>query len=89
MPSHFLLENSFNTSNVYMKDFTSDTTTATCIRGTVERHQAIIPYLLACHSLTGCDTVPNLHNIGKRKALSSVKNVPLIYVGKEESGMIT
>ena len=73
------------TSNVYMKDFTSDTTTITCIRSTVERHQAIIPYLLASYSLTGCDSVPNLHNIGKRKALSSVKNVPLIYVGKEES----
>ena len=73
------------TSNVYMKDFTSDTTTVTCIRSTVERHQAIIPYLLASHSLTGCDSVPNWDNIGKRKALSSVKNVPLIYVGKEES----
>ena len=72
-----------------MKDFTRDTTTATCIRSTVERHQAIIPYLLASHSLTGCDSVPNLHNIGKRKALSSVKNVPLIYIGKEESSMIT
>ena len=53
----------------------SDTTTVTCIRNTVERHKAIIPYLLASHSLTGCDTVPNLHNIGKNKKMSSVKNL--------------
>ena len=53
--------------------------------GVSYKKKRVIPYLLASYSLTSCDSVPNLHNIGKRKALSSVKNVPLIYVGKEES----
>ena len=39
------------------------------INGTVDKHQSIIPDLLACHGLTGCDTVATCYGIGKGVAL--------------------
>ena len=35
------------------------------INATVDLHRAIIPYLLAAHGLTGCDTVATYFGIGK------------------------
>ena len=39
------------------------------INATVDLHRAIIPYLLAAHGLTGCDTVATYFGIGKAVAL--------------------
>ena len=36
-----------------------------------------MPYLPACHILTGCDTVPQMFRIGKKKALAAGKQIPL------------
>ena len=37
------------------------------IQATVEKHRAVIPSLLACHALSGCDTVAACFGVGKRK----------------------
>ncbi len=39
------------------------------IKATVDLHRAIIPYLLAAHGLTGCDTVATYFGIGKDATL--------------------
>ena len=39
------------------------------INATVDLHRDIIPYLLAAHGLTGCDTVATYFGIGKAAAL--------------------
>ena len=43
------------------------------IRVTVEKHQAIIPLLLAHHALLGCDTTTAYFGIGKGKMLKVLK----------------
>ena len=63
-------------SNVFMKGFSKDTNLIS-IQKTVENHADIMPYLPACHILTGCDTVPQMFRIGKKKALAAGKQVPL------------
>ena len=44
------------------------------IQATVEKHRAIIPSLLACHTyLAGCDTVAVCFGVGKGKMLKVLK----------------
>ena len=59
-----------------MKGFSKDTNLIS-IPKTVENHAEIMPYLPACHILTGCDTVPQMFRIGKKKALAAGKQIPL------------
>ena len=63
-------------SNVFMKGFSKDTNLIS-IQKTVANHADIMPYLPACHILTGCDTVPQMFRIRKKKALAAGKQVPL------------
>ena len=59
-----------------MKGFSKDKDLIS-IQKTVENHTDIMPYLPACHILTGCDTVPKMFRIGKKKALTAVRKIPL------------
>ena len=46
-----------------------------CIHKTLDAlHDNVRNDILFAHAFTGCDTVPALHNIGKRKALSILDN---------------
>ena len=49
--------------------------------------QELVPYLIALHALSGCDTVPMLFGIGKRKALKAVEKTPLKEIGDISSSM--
>ena len=69
---------------VYMEDF-KDTNKIIDIGKTVKKHTDIMPSITAVHAISGCDSVPGLFNIGKRKALSKVRNMPLRFIGKIES----
>ena len=40
------------------------------INATVAKYKEVIPSPLPLHALTGCDTVPKLYGIGKKKALN-------------------
>ena len=43
---------------------TNPSRTVVDIAATVAKHQEIIPYLLAAHALSGCDTVAHMWGIG-------------------------
>ena len=67
-----------------MDDF-KDTNKIIDIGKTVKKHTDIMPSITAVHAISGCDSVPGIFNIGKRKALSKVRNMPLRLIGKIES----
>ena len=46
------------------------------IKATVEKHQAIVPGLLAAHALSGCDTIPTYFGIGKGTVLKILNAAP-------------
>ena len=71
-------------AKVYMKDF-SDGNKIISIKKTVEKHSDIVPSLTAVHAISGCDTVPGMFNIGKKKALSVLKKMHLNLFGRIES----
>ena len=48
------------------------------IREAVEQHSADIESLLALHALSGCDTVPQMSGIGKKKALNALRKGNLL-----------
>ena len=70
--------------NLYMADF-NEKKSITSIRDSVENHRQLIPNLLYVHALTGCDTVPMLYGIGKKKAINIAKKLPLSYLGQEDA----
>ena len=43
------------------------------IQAAVKKNKDIVPYLLAAHGLTGCDTVAKLHGIGKGTVINKLK----------------
>ena len=43
------------------------------IRDTVKTHKQLNPNIPSAHALTGCDTVPMMYGIGKKKAISVAK----------------
>ena len=63
-------------SNVFIKGFSKDTDLIS-IQKSVENHADVMPYLPACHILTGCDTVPQMFRIGKKKAIIAGKQIQL------------
>ena len=71
-------------SNVFMKGFSKNTDLIS-IQKTVENHTEIMPYLPAYHVLTGCDTVPQMFRIGKKKALKAGKQIPLVKFMQSDS----
>ena len=43
------------------------------IQATAEKHRSIMPSLLACHALSGCDTLAVCFGVGKGKMLTVLK----------------
>ena len=60
------------------------------IMKTGKTHFDIIPNLLAMHSLSGCDTVPQLYNMGKKTFLKHIKKSTrgLPNLGNEDTDII-
>ena len=58
--------------NVLMEGTSRDRTVIS-IPETVVKHYDIVESLLVMHALSGCDTVPQLRGIGKKKALNASK----------------
>ncbi|KAK3890902.1 hypothetical protein Pcinc_005201 [Petrolisthes cinctipes] len=54
-------------------ELTSPERTSVNIGDTVNKHQAIVPQLLAAHALTGYDTVGSYFGVGKVKAVKVLK----------------
>ena len=62
---------------------TSEERTIVDIGATVKKHQTIVPYLLAAHAISGCDTVPYCYSIGKGSVLKALsKGVKLEKLGE-------
>ena len=55
---------------------------------TAKRHHSIIPYLMAAHALTGCDTVARMNGIGKVTAINQLnKGAIITLLGDIESNI--
>ena len=39
---------------------------------TVKKHIDIVPYILAAHGISGCDTVAKYHGIGKKTVIKKL-----------------
>ena len=53
------------------------------IKDSVKKHIEVIPQVLSLHAFTGCDSVPMMYRVGKKKALSIVRKSTLLYLGDE------
>ena len=53
------------------------------IKDSVKKHIEVIPQVLSLHALTGCDSVPMMYRVGKKKALSIIRKSTLLYLGDE------
>ena len=71
-------------SKIYMDPFTKENKIIN-INNSVKHNEKLIPHLIALHALSGCDTVPMLFNIGKTKALNTLKKVSLPNIGNANS----
>jgi len=40
----------------------------------VNKHTALIPHVLAIHTITGCDTAAAIYGIGKSRAVTTSRN---------------
>ena len=71
-------------TDLHMSEF-SERRTITSIRDTAKNHMQLIPGLLSAHALTGCDTLPMMHGIGKKKAINITKKSSLFYLGQRHA----
>lgn len=71
-------------SKIYMDPFSNENKIVS-INKSVHSNKKVVPYLIALHALSGCDTVPMLFGIGKAKALKAVEKVPLQHIGDTNS----
>ena len=53
------------------------------IKDSVKKHIDIIPQIMSMHAMTGCDSVPMMYGVGKKKALSIIKKSPLLHLGDQ------
>ena len=53
------------------------------IKESVKKHIDIIPQIMSLHAMTGCDSVPMMYGVGKKKALSIIRKSPLLHLGEE------
>ena len=53
------------------------------IKDSVKKHIEVISQVLSLHGLTGCDSVPLMYRVGKKKALSIIRKSTLLYLGDE------
>ena len=80
-----LLVHFYHKENIEAEVFvqaTSGERTTINIKETVRLHESIVPYLLAAHALSGCDSVSSFYNIGKKTILNNVKKIPLEHLGE-------
>ena len=80
---HYLKQN-WSQADIYLENFQPDKGVVS-IKRTVEKHSSIIPSLTALHAISGCDSVPKLFGIGKAKALTAMKKMPLNAVGNTDT----
>ena len=62
---------------MFIKGFSKDADLVS-IQKTVENNSDIMPYLPACHILTGCDTAPKIFWIGKKRDITTGRQLPLV-----------
>ena len=53
------------------------------IKDSVKKHIDINPQIMSMHAMTGCDSVPMMYGVGKKKALSIIKKSPLLHLGDQ------
>ena len=53
------------------------------IKDSVKKHIDIIPQIMYMHTLTGCDSVPMMYGVGKKKVLSIMKKSPFSHLGEQ------
>ena len=53
------------------------------IKESVKKHIDIIPQIMSLHAMTGCDSVPMMYGVGKKKALSIIRKSSLLHLGEE------
>ena len=51
------------------------------IKDSVKKHIEVFPQVLSLHALTGCNSVPMMYGVGKKKALSIIRKSTLLYLG--------
>ena len=56
---------------------------ATSIKDSVKKHIDIIPQIMYMHAMAGCNCVPMMYGVGKKKALSIIKKSPLLHLGDQ------
>ena len=67
--------------NLYLAEF-SEGKSIISINDSVKTHNQLIPDSLSVHALTGCDSVPMMYGIGKKKAINVAKKSSLSYLGQ-------
>ena len=67
-----------------MEIFSADDRKLICIKSSVERNLNIIPSILSAHAF-GCDTVPSMFGIGKKKVVAAIKKQPLLQFSNENA----
>ena len=81
---HHYLKRNWSQAEVYLKYFSGGSRVIN-IKKTVEKHSDIVTSFTAVHAISSCISVPAIFNIGKKKALSVLKKMPLNFFGKIES----
>ena len=69
-------------AELFMEDF-KERKNVISIKDSVEKHIDIIPQIMSIHAMTGCDSVPMMYGVGKKKALSIIKKSPLLHLGDQ------
>ena len=77
---HFYHKENF-TANISM-EATSGERTVVSIGETVKLHESIVPYVLAGHAISGCDSVSSFFNISKKSMFNVLKKFPLNLLGE-------
>ena len=67
-------------AEVFMEGF-QEGKSVISIKESVRKHVDVIPHILSMHALTGCDSVPMMFGIGKKKALCAIRKCPLLLLG--------
>ena len=67
-------------AHVLMQSTSLESNNVTDINATFEKHEAIVPNILAAHALTGCDTVGTYFGIGKATVIKVLNTKSTYYV---------
>ena len=53
------------------------------IKDSDKKYIDIIPQIMSMHAMTGCNSVPMMYGVGKKKALRIIKKSPLLHLGDQ------